>query len=104
MTALMKVANFDFGLSQTLREGKVQFSGTYARKGVQSADSNKHKDVKYSEKLSLRGILQQYQIDLSELSMHFSAETRVGFGRQLKSLLDESEWDELDRLPDRGAF
>jgi hypothetical protein len=53
---------------------------------------------------TLRGLFEKYVTDLSGLSMHFSAETRLGLTRRLKNLLSEENWDENDVLPSESAF
>lgn len=51
-----------------------------------------------------RGLFHKYAADLSGLSMHFDAETRLGLTRRLKNLLSEENWDESDTILAETSF
>jgi hypothetical protein len=81
--------------------------GTIARKAIEG--NGEFTGVRPSKSphavnYTTRGLFEKCITDLSQLSMHFSADTRLTLTRRLKNLLSDEHWDDSDILPAETAF
>lgn len=78
---------------------------TQSRKGIAGRlSTNTEQSLTNMPKPSLRGVFDNYAVDVSRLSMHFPGGFPVALVRKVKRLLNEDHWDIDDALPQKDAM